>query len=86
MTVILPEPRKPTDVAHVNLRIRENLRRRLETEAKHHRVSLNSEMLARLEASFEATDLATTAQRLRQIVTQLETAWLRLEAIREPAP
>jgi hypothetical protein len=45
--------RKITDTVHVNFRMREPLRRRLEAAAKQHRVSLNGEMRLRLEASFE---------------------------------
>jgi hypothetical protein len=47
-------PRKPVDTAHVNLRIRESLRRKLEREAKKHQTSLNNEIRLRLEDSFEA--------------------------------
>jgi hypothetical protein len=46
-------PRKPVDTAHVNLRIREALRRKLEREAKKNRTSLNNEIRVRLEKSFE---------------------------------
>ena len=45
--------RKQTDIAHINLRIRENLRRKLEREAKAHQFSLNNEIRLRLEDSFE---------------------------------
>jgi HicB family len=46
-------PRKPADIAHVNLRIRESLRRELEREAKKHQVSLNYEITSRLQQTFE---------------------------------
>jgi hypothetical protein len=49
-------PRKLVDIAHVNVRIRENLRRKLEREAKLHRTSLNNEIRLRLEDSFEQGD------------------------------
>jgi Arc-like DNA binding domain len=45
--------RKPLDVAHINLRIRESLRKKLADEAEKHRFSLNNEIRVRLEASFE---------------------------------
>src|SRR5690349_7853998 len=45
--------RKETEFTKVNLRLQEGLRRRLEQEAKRNHVSLNSEMLKRLEASLQ---------------------------------
>ena len=45
-------PRKPVDIAHVNLRIRESLRRKLEREAERHQTSMNNEIRVRLENSF----------------------------------
>jgi hypothetical protein len=45
--------RKPVDIAHVNLRIREDLRRELEREAKAHQVSLNYELASRLQQTLE---------------------------------
>jgi hypothetical protein len=45
--------RKLTDIAHVNLRIRETLRRKLEREAARHETSMNNEIRVRLERSFE---------------------------------
>ncbi len=54
--------RKPTDIVAVTLRIREDLRRRLEREAKRDRTSLNAEMERRLEDSF---DLANTSSLIR---------------------
>lgn len=44
--------RKPSDIVHTNLRIREHLRSKLETAARKRSVSLNTEMLHRLEQSF----------------------------------
>jgi len=46
-------PRKPTELAHVNLRIRETLRSQLEREAKKHQVSLNYELTSRLQQTLE---------------------------------
>jgi hypothetical protein len=48
--------RRPTDTAHVSLRIRESLRRRLEQEAKRHRTSLNNMIRLKLEDSFAEQD------------------------------
>jgi ribosomal protein L18E len=75
-------PRKPVDIAHVNLRIREHLRQRLETAAKQNRISLNGEVMRRLEASLEEkpeVDIAT----INQVIAELENAWARLTATRE---
>ena len=57
--------RKPTDIVAVTLRIREGLRRKLERHAKSNGQSLNAEMEARLEASFE---LANTESLIRVLV------------------
>jgi hypothetical protein len=54
--------RKPTDIAHVNLRIREPLRRELEREAKAHQVSLNYEITSRLQHTCEQRHLLTLHQ------------------------
>jgi hypothetical protein len=45
--------RKPTDTVALTLRVREDLRRRLEKEAKKHDHSLNNEMVRRLEETFQ---------------------------------
>jgi hypothetical protein len=50
-------PRKPVDIAHVNVRIREALRRKLAHEAEKHRTSLNNEIRIRLEDSLKAAAL-----------------------------
>lgn len=49
--------RKITDTVQLKLRIREDLRRRLEREAKKRSVSLNAEMADRIEQSFDQEDL-----------------------------
>jgi hypothetical protein len=51
--------RKPSEIVAVTLRIREDLRRRLEREAKRGRTSLNGEMEQRLEDSFEMANMAS---------------------------
>jgi hypothetical protein len=48
-----PVARKPSDIVSPNLRIREDLRRRLEKAADKNRVSINREMINRLTDSFE---------------------------------
>jgi hypothetical protein len=52
-------PRRRKDIVAVTLRIREELRRRLEQQAKKNRNSLNAEMEARLARSFEPMDTAS---------------------------
>lgn len=49
--------RKPTDTAEFKLRVPERLRRRIETAAVKNDRSLNSEMVARLEESFERVEM-----------------------------
>jgi hypothetical protein len=46
--------RKPKEIVGLTLRVREELRRRLEREAKRNNTSLNAEIEARLEHSFDA--------------------------------
>ena len=58
--------RKPQTWVQVNLRIKEELRRQLETAAKENQVSFNEEVRARLADSFEVKSresLARTARR-----------------------
>ena len=55
-------PRKPIDIAHINLRIRESLRKKLAAEAKKHGFSLNNEIRARLEESFEREGLKSISE------------------------
>jgi hypothetical protein len=58
--------RKPTDTVTLSLRIREELRRQLEREAKRQERSLNAEIIHRLEQSFRKSDDAElTADALR---------------------
>ena len=66
-------PRKPTDVAHINLRIRESLRRKLEREAERHATSLNNEIRLRLEDSFQKE----AKFELDTIRDDMETVWAR---------
>ena len=71
--------RKPTDIAHVNLRIREGLRRRLEAEAKRHHVSLNSEMALLLQTAL----LDKPHGDIWSIAQDIKGAWEQFEATRE---
>jgi hypothetical protein len=69
--------RKPTDIVSPNLRIREELRRRLEQEAKRRAVSLNAEMARRLEHSFELDAMRSLdgiAERMIAALRDRETA------------
>jgi Arc-like DNA binding dprotein len=70
-------PRKPADIAHVNLRIREHLRKRIEAAAKRNQVSLNSEVMQRLERSFEAE----TSQYLESLASKIEAEWFRISGV-----
>lgn len=66
--------RKPTDFVHVNLRINEDLRRKLESEAARHQTSLNNEIRVQLVESLEAKavgDLASIAADLHVRYLQL---------------
>jgi hypothetical protein len=62
--------RKRTDIVQPRLRLREDLRRKLEREAARKKHSLNAEMVHRLEMSF-TTDLV---ERLTEGITELERA------------
>lgn len=63
--------RKPVDIAHINLRIRESLRRQIEREAKKNRTSLNSEIRLRLEYSLEQAD----RRDLETITADMKITW-----------
>jgi hypothetical protein len=65
--------RKPSDIVQPNLRIREELRRRLEKEATKNRVSLNVEMTRRLERSLDQEHQLTSAG----IAADLSNLWDR---------
>jgi hypothetical protein len=74
--------RKPTDTAHVNLRIRESLRKKLADEAEDRHWSLNNEIRWRLEASFERQDLLSlddSATRLENLAAKFEVQFHDLE-------
>jgi len=48
--------RKPTDTAHLSLRLPESLRKKIDSVARRNNVSLNTEMVSRLERSFSPLD------------------------------
>ncbi len=64
---------KPGDIVQPNLQIREELRQRLEREARKNQLSLNKEMIRRLEASFEADAMKS----IEQIAAELQKSWSR---------
>ena len=49
--------RKPTDIVAITLRVREELRRKLQHQADRREVSLNNEMVRRLEGSFRQASI-----------------------------
>jgi hypothetical protein len=61
-------PRKPTDIVQINLRIRESFRRDLEREAQQANLSLNAEIIRRLDQSFRQQDLAQQVKRLNAVL------------------
>ena len=62
--------RKPRETVQVNLRMTEALRRRLTQAAEKRGVSLNAEMLKRLEESFEQ-NLNEVTRRLEMVAENL---------------
>lgn len=68
-------PRKPKDIVPIMLRIREHLRRRLESEAKKRAYSLNYEIARRLEDSFERGDVYTIGGIAHDIGTNWAGGW-----------
>lgn len=68
-------PRKPHATVHINLRLRESLRQKLARAADKHRVSLNSEIVLRLQDSFENKD---APRALHEITESMQLNWARL--------
>ena len=62
--------RKPSDVIQIKIRVREDLRRRLEQAANKADRSINSEMASRLADSFNLP-------KLNEITAGLEDVWAR---------
>jgi hypothetical protein len=70
-------PRKPSDIVSPNLRIRESLRSRLAKAAKQNDVSINREMINRLEASFDLKarlELEALREHLNNVTLRIERA------------
>jgi hypothetical protein len=65
--------RKPEELVITNLRIRESLRRALEREAEQHQISLNKEIINRLEDSLEVGDKL----KLSDIANDMTMNWMR---------
>jgi predicted transcriptional regulator len=61
-------PRKTTDIVQLTLRLREELRRKLERAADKKDRSLNIEIVDRLEASFEAETRAREQEQMRAML------------------
>ena len=70
-------PRKPSAILQYKLRIRESLRRRIEKAAEKNGVSANSEMVSRLERSFDQE----RAIEIDSVAHHIEAAWARLDQI-----
>ena len=90
--------RKLTDTVKLQVRLSERLRRRLEQEAKHSDWSMNTEIVSRLDTSFQEKEqekliavaigqaATATAGRLRQEFQEF-WQWIRAqEATKHPAP
>lgn len=67
--------RKPTEIAHVGLRLRERLRAELERAAKKHGVSLNAEMVDRLQRTL-TEDAAAGGTEIRNMERFMGAAFL----------
>jgi Arc-like DNA binding domain len=66
--------RKPSDMIGLKLRFREELRRQIERSAKQHNVSLNNEIVRRIEESLQKERLPSSEQlaQVLLIVTRRE--------------
>jgi hypothetical protein len=69
--------RKQNETVQVNLRIKEELRRKLEAAAKEHQVSLNQEIRERLEESLERK----AKQSLQGIASDMDRNWARFREL-----
>ena len=69
--------RKPNETVQVNLRIKEELRRKLERAAKEQEISLNQLIRARLEDSFEKKP----RQSLESVASDIERNWDRFREL-----
>jgi hypothetical protein len=64
--------RKPTEIVNFTLRLREDLRKRLERAADKAERSLNIEIVERLEASFAADDKARDQKQMMAKLDEIE--------------
>jgi len=60
----MPKPKKASDIINLKLRLREDLRARLEYAAADHGYSMNTEIIRRLEESFRYRAQQETSQQL----------------------
>ena len=73
--------RKPDSWVQVNLRIKEELRLKLEREAKQHQVSFNRELITRLQDSLDTK----ARQSLEGIAADMERSWSRFRELLWPS-
>jgi Arc-like DNA binding domain len=64
--------RKPTDTVQLKLRFSERLRRRLEQAAKHNDWSMNTEIVSRLDVSFQREDQEEMIERAARDAVQAQ--------------
>jgi hypothetical protein len=77
--------RKPTDTVQLNLRFSEALRRRLEKEADRHGLSMNAEIIDRLEKSFFFKEEITDKMEKLMAATATSGAMEALKIVGWPA-
>jgi hypothetical protein len=68
--------KQPTDLIHINLRMREDLRQQLETAAKQKNATLSNEIRWRIEDSFKADRLRA----LEDIIYDMQVCWARFSS------
>jgi hypothetical protein len=71
--------RARTDTVHLNTRLREPLRAKLESAAKRNKVSINTEVVTRLEASFEVEEARSLRDSAQALLIQITEAVAALE-------
>jgi hypothetical protein len=75
--------RKRTDIVALKLRLREALRKRLEVAAKGQERSLNSEIVARLEQSFDREGLTRIRDQADRALTSIQEQARRRDELLE---
>ena len=65
--------KQSTDLIHINLRMREDLRQQLENAAKQHNATISNEIRWRLEDSFKRD----TLRNLEDITDSMQICWAR---------